>query len=386
MNNVEANTHEPQVLIIGGGLSGLKTAHELSKRDIPFLLLEARNRFGGRILSKKIHWSAENRESENCFAFELGPSWFWPGQTRIQSLINELELQTFVFEQTSKGLSLYEDQDSYIHKNINGASMQGSYRIDGGMDKLVTKLVRKNFSKHYLTNACVTHLEKKDRHIETHFMKNEVQHKITSEFVVLALPPRLALTTINFHPSMNASRTEELQNIATWMAGQAKAVILYEHPFWHQQGLSGDVISHQGPLQEIHDASPANGSPFGLLGFFGIPPEHRKYRSDELQKSVIKQLVRLFGEDMSSPIEIFIKDWAFDPYTATNADQNLMLFQASNDINTSLEPDWDNRLIFSGTETAGMGERNNGYLEGALEASERSINFLLNQLKSRNSV
>ncbi len=38
------------------------------------------------------------------------------------------------------------------------------------------------------------------------------------------------------------------------MAGHAKVVALYERPFWREQGLSGDAISHCGTLAEIHDA------------------------------------------------------------------------------------------------------------------------------------
>ena len=42
--------HKP-VVIIGGGLAGLYAAYNLKKRDIPFLLLEAKASLGGRIAS-----------------------------------------------------------------------------------------------------------------------------------------------------------------------------------------------------------------------------------------------------------------------------------------------------------------------------------------------
>ncbi|MFW5811046.1 MAG: NAD(P)-binding protein, partial [Thermodesulfobacteriota bacterium] len=38
-------------LIIGGGLSGIYAAWRLQQKSRPFMLLEARDRLGGRILS-----------------------------------------------------------------------------------------------------------------------------------------------------------------------------------------------------------------------------------------------------------------------------------------------------------------------------------------------
>jgi protoporphyrinogen/coproporphyrinogen III oxidase len=45
-------THD--VLIVGGGIAGLATAYELSRRGTPFVLLEGRDRPGGVILSEEI--------------------------------------------------------------------------------------------------------------------------------------------------------------------------------------------------------------------------------------------------------------------------------------------------------------------------------------------
>lgn len=40
------------ILVIGAGLSGLHTAYELEKLDHDYLLVEARKRLGGRVLSQ----------------------------------------------------------------------------------------------------------------------------------------------------------------------------------------------------------------------------------------------------------------------------------------------------------------------------------------------
>ena len=45
---------DPDVVIVGGGIAGLATAYELSRRGVSFLLLEERSRAGGVILSEQI--------------------------------------------------------------------------------------------------------------------------------------------------------------------------------------------------------------------------------------------------------------------------------------------------------------------------------------------
>ncbi|MEM6792237.1 MAG: FAD-dependent oxidoreductase [Myxococcota bacterium] len=59
-----------RTVIVGGGLSGLSLAERLEARGHDYRLLQARDRFGGRIMTK---W-------RDGAAFDLGPAWFWPGQ------------------------------------------------------------------------------------------------------------------------------------------------------------------------------------------------------------------------------------------------------------------------------------------------------------------
>jgi monoamine oxidase len=54
------------VLIIGAGLSGLETARLLRQRKVETIILEARNRTGGRI------WSVK---SKNGHVFDMGAAW-----------------------------------------------------------------------------------------------------------------------------------------------------------------------------------------------------------------------------------------------------------------------------------------------------------------------
>src|SRR3546814_19629217 len=78
------------VAIVGGGLAGLVAARSLHQAGTEFILLEARERLGGRILS------AGTAGEPSADGFDLGPSWFWPDlQTGLDALVPELGLPLF---------------------------------------------------------------------------------------------------------------------------------------------------------------------------------------------------------------------------------------------------------------------------------------------------
>ena len=140
------------------------------------------------------------------------------------------------------------------------------------------------------------------------------------------------------------------------------------------------MISHRGPLQEIHDASSENAEVSALFGFFSVPAQYRKNREDELRTMAIAQLVRLFGEAAAELVEIRVKDWALDSHTSTSYDQEILKFHPANDIVNAVENTWQQKLIWSGSESTDYRNNNNGFLEGALEASQRDyfiFNFLV---------
>ncbi len=360
------------MLVVGGGLSGLHTLYRLHSQGISCSVIEARKRMGGRILSVN---QDEVGTSHGRLGFDLGPAWFWPGQTRMLDLINELGLQSEVFTENPIGATIFEDANGEVQRLGNGGAMAGSYRLRGGIGQIIARLEDILPERLITTDRRVTHLSLGESRVKVTSEDNEESPR-NSQYVVLALPPRIAMATISFTPNLSESRVEALNNIATWMAGQAKVVVIYNQPFWREQGLSGDVMSRRGPLQEIHDASVPGLEPFALFGFVGVPAQYRREKEADLKAAAVDQLIRLFGDQAANPTEVILKDWAFDLYTATEHDQRPLLAHPSNDVGEVAEFDWQNRLIWSGTETASKTGCHNGYLEGALESSERTLSLL----------
>ncbi len=74
------------VAVVGAGLAGLVAARALQRQGVSLLVLEARDRVGGRTLNQSL-----GREK----VVEVGGQWVGPGQTRVLALVQELGLDTF---------------------------------------------------------------------------------------------------------------------------------------------------------------------------------------------------------------------------------------------------------------------------------------------------
>ncbi|MEM9433907.1 MAG: FAD-dependent oxidoreductase [Pseudomonadota bacterium] len=338
------------ILIIGGGLSGLSLASRLAREGADFQLVEARDRLGGRILSAQA----------GATMFDLGPAWFWPGQPRINQMVDQLGLERF--DQFDTGLLSVEDEHGHVRRGQSFAGMQRSFRLEGGMAALVDAIARSVPRDTIHLSTPVTRLENKPDRIAVTCGSNP---QILARRVVIAAPPRLA-AQLPFTPQLPNPALQSLHEIPTWMAGQAKAVAVYDTPFWQEAGLSGDAMSARGPLVEIHDASPRSVGPYALFGFVGLRPEARQDLA-VLQTAIRTQLGRLFGPEAATPKQLIVKDWAFDEFTSTAADLAPLHHHPRYGRPESLNNMWGNRLLFAGTE---MASQFSGYLEGALEAAE----------------
>ena len=351
---------QTDILIVGGGLSGLSLARDLEKNNRDYRLLESRDRFGGRIVTETV------KSKNDSGYFDLGPAWFWPGQPRMEKLINELKLH--VFEQYSIGALLFEDEQGQVFKDAGYSSMAGSYRLMGGFSALIDAMTKQLTDEHLYLKSHVTEVKQHNSHLLVSVKKHDdFIETVQCNKVVLALPPRLAADSINYSPELDKRVITSMRGIPTWMAGQAKIMAVYETPFWRDSDLSGDVMSRRGPMVEIHDASPVEDGPYALFGFVGYGVNARKDREEALRHSAQEQLVRLFGKQASQPIKLIMQDWAFEAETATELDAIPLGHHPAYGLPEVLSQLWDNQLIIGSTEIA---ESFGGYLEGALEASE----------------
>ena len=346
-----------RVLIVGGGLTGLALAHRLGEAGVDYCLVEARDRLGGRMLSTSLPGEAGR--------VDLGPSWFWPGQPLIAQLLETHRIG--VFEQPSEGRLAFETRDGAVRRDLHLAPMAGALRIEGCARALVDALAAGLDPDCLLLAHAVTQLIDNGAHITARLASAAGEREMEAARVVLAMPPRLAAERLRFTPGLPPAVLQALTAVPTWMAGQAKLVAVYDKRFWTELGLSGSAISQVGPLAEVHDASPGNGSEAALFGFFAVPAGQRSAGQATLETMAIAQLERLFGPKAAAPLQVLVKDWALDEWTAVSADRTSPAGHPPGGVPNELQGLWGSRLIVAGSELAPMSP---GLMEGALESAD----------------
>ncbi|QCP54337.1 FAD-binding protein [Trinickia violacea] len=374
-----------RIAIVGGGLAGLYAAFVLEQQGIEdYVLLEARRTYGGRIESVSSNGtlvSGLGSSRNDLDRFDLGPTWFWPAhQPQLDRLIRELGLERF--EQYETGHMVVERSPHQPPVQMRGyATSPQSMRLVGGMGALVDTLCRNLTSTRLKNDQQVRHIRRTGRRVE---LDAEDSHgQLTSysvEHVLLAIPPRLAIATIDFQPALPDKLVRGWRDAATWMAPHAKYLAIYDTPFWRERQLSGEARSACGPLVEIHDAS-MPGASAGLFGFIGVPALARREISPIVLRALCRaQLERMFGPQAAEPRAEVIKDWAADALTATEADLDGTSHQhGAAPAASPASGDWRGRVVGIASEWS---PNFSGYLAGAIEAADFGVHTLVEGLRN----
>ncbi|ODV97499.1 hypothetical protein PACTADRAFT_47410 [Pachysolen tannophilus NRRL Y-2460] len=283
-----------KVIIIGSGISGIKAAIELHKKGIDTLILEARDRIGGRAYTVEspvtkvkydlgccwFHCTGFNPLFKNslnagnveyCFddssiAF-ISNEGYIPGSYNLGPVVDEMKLFASKFE-NGESLNLHTLSNHYIFENKNVLTKQqiryapqllrllevpngvswdmvsGSKSIApyGGRDAFVKncyETVLNNELKGYpvnekiLTNKVVSAIEKKDSKIIITTTGNEI---FTSDYVIVTIPqPLLTLSkgeegSIEFKPSLPRTITDNFPK--TKSVSLNKVIFEFDQVFW----------------------------------------------------------------------------------------------------------------------------------------------------------
>ncbi len=332
------------ILIIGAGLSGITLAYLLEKKGIKYHLLEARDRLGGRIVTRY----------EDNFAFEMGATWFGNQHQHLMKLIKELNLE---FKLQINGETAIVDQrpTGKVGAMKIPPQTEDTYKFNHGTYQLINAIATRVPSDKISLNCQVKEIK------EVNTSQVEVVCDTTSfsaKKVVLCLPPNL-VNGLEFFPKLKTDVRNIMQKTHTWMGDSIKLCINYDVDFWSDYEFSGSIFSSQQIIQELYQHHFS--SSFGLVGF--INQNYNNYALSDLKDGAIQQLRQYFGKAAEHYKSIHILNWHMEKFTTSKTNQNLVPHQY-NGSKTLREPQWNKKLWFGASETALF---NPGYMNGAVQ-------------------
>ncbi len=183
---------------------------------------------------------------------------------------------------------------------------------------------------------------------------------IEAERVIIAMMPS-DVTRIAFDPPLPERRAQLNQG---WTPAEQsfKAQLVYETPFWREEGLSGQVISDEEP-QITFDNTPPVGAPGVILSF--VDPRSMPGGADTRRDWLAERMAAYFGERSKTPIAYVECDWHEDGWTSGCV--SPLVPGVLHPYGAALtEP--CGVVHWAGTETSAVW---NGYMDGAVRSGRR---------------
>lgn len=368
MSRSGAGASDVDVLVVGAGLAGLTVAKDLATEGIGVLVVDARHRVGGRIMT------VTPNEGGGGW-FDLGATWHWADQPQVQSLAADLGVRAFT--EPLAGRALHERASNTPPAPVELPPPLAAFlRFTGGTEQVCRRLTDRLPEESLALGEKVTSVaDDGDRLVVTVEGTDQPPVRRTAACVVVAAPPRLVLQDISFVPALPAQLVQDMEATPTWMGDAIKCVAIYDAAFWRAAGLSGSAFSEAGPLEEVHDASVPDG-PAALWGFVARDPDVRDMGPAERVPLVLEQLGRLFGPEAADPVQYFERDWSADPYTCERLHRHMTPVPYGHQ--SFSVPLWGGRLSWAGTETEALG---GGHMEGAVRSGHRAARKVLLSLR-----
>jgi monoamine oxidase len=190
----------------------------------------------------------------------------------------------------------------------------------------------------------------------------------------VAVPPALA-GRIDYEPALPYQRDQLTQRY--FQGTLTKVAVVYDKPFWRDQGLNGGALSTTGPVVATFDDSPPDGGLGIIFGFVG-GDDARHYASmsaADRRAAVLNQFSVFYGPEALKARDFFETFWSQEQWSrgcpvgipATGA---LLAYGP-----WLRQP--VGRIHWAGTETSNYW---NGYMDGAVRSGERAAGEVLSEL------
>jgi monoamine oxidase len=426
-------TSEPQrtdVVIVGAGFTGLAAGLELKKAGIDFVLLEARDRVGGRVESRQ-NGLGERIDSGGQFLCEDMPELMALLQARGKTLVETIVDGEFVSQPT---LSAREAERTYlasmaIRDRMNAiapddptiAGLTVAAWLDRQSDPEAVKAAFRSMIEGLWCQALekmpLWHLIDNDRRItnevsELQYFVRETMHSLADDLAgdlgdrlrlsaavtviergpggvrlasaagiiearaaLIAVPPVTA-AKLDFSPPLPMALVRAL---GVWESGAViKVLVRYPAAFWRAKGLSGMVMWRDLPGLFACDVG-KDDDHAALVVFIGGPLalRWRSFGDAALRAEVTARLVEALGPEAAGILDLSYRDWTDDRWSG-GAYGDLIVDAAATDAE---------RTILAGAPpvhfaSSELSPSFPGYIEGAIVAGRIAAHKIVAEVQS----
>jgi monoamine oxidase len=262
-----------------------------------------------------------------------------------------------------------ETHPGTFERNFQTAEGAQEERFVGGSQQISLK-VAAELGSSVVLNAHVRQIAQNAKGVKVQLDKG----LLSAKQVIVAVPPALT-ARIDYEPLLPALRDQLTQRAP--MGSYAKVDVVYDRPFWREEGLTGQTVSLNGPVRVTFDSTPDEGSPGVLLGFIGGTDARTWYglSAEQRRQAVLDNFADYFGEKARTPLEYVENAWAEERFSrgdpvAGLGPGTLLDFGAA-----LREP--VGRIYWAGTETSDYWV---GYMDGAVRSGERAAAEVLGEL------
>jgi monoamine oxidase len=199
--------------------------------------------------------------------------------------------------------------------------------------------------------------------------------RVRARRAVVAMAPALC-ARLDYTPALPGNRDQLCQHMP--MGAVTKVLVMYETPFWRDDGLNGQIVAPGEVMESTFDNSPQDGSHGAIVGFIAADACRRLDAAgpDGRRAAVLVQLVRALGPMAQDPVEVVEQHWPAEAFTRGGPvaiGSPGALTELGSALRRPVGP-----LHWAGTETA---TKWCGYLDGALSAGYRAADEVLHSLK-----
>ena len=367
------------VAIIGAGFTGLSAAHVLMDAGLEIIMLEARDRVGGRVESRLNNlgesidtggqYFCEDMPEVASLARRYGMAFcdgLFPGRYLVEPpdraaddlfrrfvAIRERANELNPLDPTIASLSVRDwadmQPDAEDARRAFIGSMEGLWcqpadalplwylvsndqRITNTVPELQFFLKETMHAlAHRLGEPLGTRLRLREAVTGIRYSGNRVTVRTAAghyeaRHAIVAVPPSMA-KRVTFDPPLPAEFSHAL---SAWKSGSViKALLRYDRQFWRDRGLSGSVFFLDPLGMYVCDASRDDDHP-ALVAFAGgtIARQWHERGEEAAKAAIIGKIAGALGPEAAKPIEVTLRDWTDDIWSGGGYSDTIVDFAA----------------------------------------------------------